>query len=255
MSLHILYEDKNIIVCRKPAGIATQTAKVGQKDMVSELIGYLMSKGETAGGRTAKEGKRHSRSQERKLPYVGVIHRLDQPVEGILVFAKDRAGAASLSRQAAENEMKKYYEAVVCGENISPEGELADYLWKDGSANLSKIVTSDKKGAKLSKLSYQTLQEKEKSLADGDRPKIALVRIHLLTGRHHQIRVQMREAGMSLLGDYKYADERTKRLSEQLQITEIALCACELSFIHPKTGKEMRFQIRPEGKAFQLMNS
>ena len=88
----ILYEDKDIIVCYKPAGVATQTAKIGQADMVSEVANYLVASGET-----------------KNKPYVGVVHRLDQPVEGILVFAKNPKAAGLLSRQINENQIEKYY--------------------------------------------------------------------------------------------------------------------------------------------------
>ena len=107
----ILHEDSDIIVCHKPAGIATQTAKVGQADMVSEITNYLASK-EGASGKSL---------------HVSVVHRLDQPVEGILVFAKNKQAAADLSRQAAGKDMKKEYLALVCGKDMPRTGELTDF--------------------------------------------------------------------------------------------------------------------------------
>ncbi len=235
----ILYEDNNIIVCHKPAGIATQTARVGQKDMFSELTRYLASAGKSIGG---------------EAPYVGVVHRLDQPVEGILVFAKDKACAAALGSQIADNRMEKIYYAVVCGKKFPSGGELVDYLVKDGRTNTSRLVQKGVKDAKAARLSYEVQAEREQYMPDRTKGKLALVKIRLETGRHHQIRVQMRGAGMSLLGDYKYADETAIRISEQLKIKEIALCACELSFWHPKTGEQMNFKIKPENKVFQIFS-
>lgn len=230
-SNRILYEDNDIIVCHKPAGIATQTARVGQADMVSEITNYLK-----AGG-----------FDKKKSLYVGVIHRLDQPVEGILVFAKNKAAAADLSRQAAGDAMEKEYLAVVCGKPFSQAGELKDYLLKDGRTNISRIVPPEVKGAKEARLSYEILSEGPYGTA--------LARIRLYTGRHHQIRVQMANVGMPLLGDRKYAGEKAVFLSLQLGIKEIALCAYRLTFTHPKTGKRMRFEISPEGKAFHKIQN
>ena len=221
----ILYEDNDIIVCYKPPKIAVQTAKVGQRDMVSEIANYL--------GR----------------PYVGVVHRLDQPVEGILVFAKNPKAAGGLSKQIAENKMEKYYYAVISAKRLLEEpeqmqkGTLADYLYKDGKTNTSAVVSKEHQGAKRAELAYEV-----RNILKNE--EIALVRIKLVTGRHHQIRVQMSHAGMSLLGDYKYADEQTKKLSELLQQEQIALCAYQISFRHPRTGKLMVFEKEPEGEIF-----
>ena len=229
----ILYEDNDIIVCHKPAGIATQTARVGQADIVSEITNYLAM--------TAKG-----------TPYVGVVHRLDQPVEGVLVFARNRQSAADLSRQIQVNRMEKYYYAVVCGREFKPCGELTDYLIKDGRTNTSRVVSSEVKDAKKSVLDYRVLEEQICEETADTALKIALVEIRLHTGRHHQIRVQMSHAGMSLLGDYKYADAETMKISEQMHMKEIALCAYRLSFVHPKTGRKLEFKIEPEGRSFQI---
>ena len=250
-SNRILYEDNDIIVCHKPAGIATQTARVGQADMVSEITNYLAmaAKGNAAGCGTGKKvGHTDGRG-----PYVGVVHRLDQPVEGVLVFAKTRYAAAELSRQNTENRMEKYYYAVVCGQEFEPDGILTDYLLKDGRTNTSRVVPSEVKDAKKAVLNYRVVTKMaymEKTEAESSH-SIALVEIRLHTGRHHQIRVQMSHAGMSLLGDYKYADAETMKISDRMHIKDIALCAYRLSFLHPRTGKRLQFQIDPESKSFQ----
>lgn len=245
----ILYEDNDIIVCRKPAGIATQTARIGQADMVSEIANYLAM--------TAK-GNAASRDMGNKVghttgsnPYVGVVHRLDQPVEGILVFAKNGHAAAELSKQIKENRMEKYYYAVVCGREFAAGGRLTDYLLKDGRTNTSRIVPAEVKDAKKAVLDYKIVTKKAYNKDSEDSIRIALAEIRLHTGRHHQIRVQMSHAGMSLLGDYKYADAETMTISEHMHIKEIALCAYKLAFFHPATGKRLQFEIKPEGRSFQ----
>jgi len=228
----ILYEDDDIIVCHKPTGVATQTAKVGQRDMVSEVTNYLAARGRT-------------KPYDHSNVYAGTVHRLDQPVEGILVFAKNQKAANALSRQIAENHMEKYYYAVV---TVRPKVDgghretLTDYLLKDNKSNMSYVVSPEVKGAKKAVLEYEILEKKG---------IIALVRIRLITGRHHQIRVQMSHTGMSLLGDYKYADEQTKKLSDELWQKQIALCAYRLEFAHPATGERLSFQRKPESSIFQ----
>ena len=232
----IIYEDKDIIVCHKPAGIATQTAKVGQRDMVSEVSNYLAG------------------CQNQTKPYVGLAHRLDQPVEGILVFARNTKAAGELSRQMAADKMKKQYYAVIASEALRPEDAavgiertLVDYLYKDGRTNTSSVVAKEHQDAKRAELSYEIVEQQTET-------GLALVRIRLVTGRHHQIRVQMSHAGMSLVGDSKYADEKTKQLSKRLGIRQIALCAYQLSFEHPVTGKRMQLQITPESRIFQIFS-
>lgn len=240
----ILYEDNDIIVCHKPVGIATQTARIGQADMVSEIANYLAQS--ASGNAKSKRGRNPQSS-----PYVGAVHRLDQPVEGILVFAKNRHAAEQLSRQIKENRMEKYYYAAICGREFAGDGELTDYLLKDGRTNTSRIVPSEVRDARKAVLDYKIVEEAVYREKPESACRIALAEIHLHTGRHHQIRVQMSHAGMSLLGDYKYADAETIAISERMHIKEIALCAYRLSFLHPGTGKRLQFQIEPESKSLQ----
>ncbi|MDE7340297.1 MAG: RluA family pseudouridine synthase [Lachnospiraceae bacterium] len=259
----ILYEDDDIIVCHKPAGIATQTAKIGQRDMVSEITNYLAAHNTADHVNTSRANACIGGSDI----YVGIVHRLDQPVEGILVFGRNQKAANELSRQIVENRMEKYYYAVVSGRELSvkPEQEsarretLTDYLLKDSKSNTSRVVLPETKGAKKAVLEYEILDKRLISAGDfpgklfggEDSQSIALVRIKLVTGRHHQIRVQMSRAGMSLLGDYKYADEQTKKLSDALQQSQAALCAYRLAFTHPASGRRMSFQRSPAGSIFQ----
>lgn len=216
----IKYEDDAIIVIHKPSGIATETARIGQVDIVSELKNYRKAKGEGT--------------------YLGTIHRLDQPVEGLLVFAKTQKAAAILTKQLEDGVLKKSYVALVpgiCDKKIT-EGSLEDYLLKDGRTNLSKVVSADTKGAKKARLSWKLL-----STIEASGIQYALVHVEIFTGRHHQIRVQMSHAGMPLLGDSKYGNALSKELSDRLEIKQTALLANRLLFIHPITKKPMQFEI------------
>ena len=220
----ILFEDKDILVCRKPAGVATQTKRLGQQDMESLLKNYRARKGEP--------------------PYIGVVHRLDQPVEGVMVFAKNQQAAAHLSKQVQDRVIGKYYYAISNHhiDHYVEEGVLEDYLLTDKKTNFTKVVDVEAlekqgkeipKDAKFAKLEWKHI----KTL-----PLTVLYEIKLHTGRQHQIRVQMANTGCPLVGDSKYgeADDR-----EQL-----ALCSYKLEFEHPTKKIPMKFEIQPIGKVF-----
>ena len=217
MNLNILYEDEHIIVCYKPAGIPTQTKKLGEQDMVSLLKNYL------------------------KGGYVAVIHRLDQPVEGLLVFAKTPFAAKELNKGLQGTGFGKHYKAVLWGIPEQSKAVLEDYLVKDGRANTSRVCASSEQDAKKAVLSYEVMA----TGTDGDKD-ISLVKVKLDTGRHHQIRVQMANMGCPIWGDAKY---NTMAVQDR-KFRQIALCAYQLEFIHPKTKKQMEFQIEPKGEGF-----
>lgn len=220
----ILFEDKDILICRKPAGVATQTKRLGQQDMESLLKNYRAKKGEQ--------------------PYIGIVHRLDQPVEGLMVFAKNQQAAAHLSKQVQERVIGKYYYAISVQEMDSyyAEGILEDYLVTDKKANFTKVVDIDElkklgkdlpKDAKHAKLEWKRVKTlSDKSLFD----------IKLHTGRQHQIRVQMANAGCPLVGDSKYGEAADK--------AQLALCSYKLEFEHPTKKIPMKFEIQPLGKVF-----
>lgn len=232
---NIVYEDEQIIVAYKPAGIATQTGRIGQQDMVSELKNYIMKEAKEK-GKPAKE------------PYLGLIHRLDQPVCGLLVFAKTKSSAASLSHQLETGELQKYYYAIVMGCPKEDKDVLIDYLYKDGRANTSHVVNSDFPEAKKAILEYRKIQT---LIALEDNEQATLLEIKLLTGRHHQIRVQLSNAGMPILGDGKYGSMESKDFSNLSACKNVALCAHKLVFKHPVTGKEMSFERDPEDEIFE----
>ncbi len=220
MKAKIVYEDEEILVCHKPAGLATQTSRVGQQDLVSEIKNYLGTN-----------------------PYLGLIHRLDQPVEGLLVFAKTASAAKELSRQLTDSILNKQYLAIVLGKGFSKETTLENYLIKDNKTNTSRVAGEKEKGAKQAKLLAKTLFYNEEK-------QISKIEVTLFTGRHHQIRVQLANAGLPLLGDSKYGTEASIARSKELGVRNVALCANHLTFLHPKTKKAMDFQIEPEGEIF-----
>lgn len=236
MRTKILYEDKHIIVVHKPAGIAVQSGRIGQADVESELKNYLAA---------GSDG-----SQRGKQPYLGVVHRLDQPVEGVLVFAKTPQAAAAINRQLAGENFCKDYFAVVCGKPEPAKQELVNYIKKEG--NLAKICPPPAKtaeeGAKKAALSFEVLSAKEV-----EQEEISMLAIRLKTGRFHQIRAQLSHAGYPLLGDAKYGSEKSRALSESLQVRNVALCAVHLSFLHPVSGKKMEYSVSPEQPVFTLL--
>ena len=228
----IIYEDAHIIVCHKPAVIASQSARIGTPDLVSLLKTHLASgTGEQIQRRQGVASRKQSGSALRREPYLAVIHRLDQPVEGLLVFAQTPAAARELNRQLTSAGFGKYYRAVVTGCPDPPEGTLEDYIVKDGRTNTSRICSGSTPGAKPARLHYRT----EKVYRDTS-PVTSLVSIHLDTGRHHHIRVQMAHIGCPLEGDRKYGKPGGNTES-------LKLCACRLEFRHPATGESMVFEL------------
>lgn len=225
MKTKILYEDEGILVCRKPAGLPTQTAESFREDMVSELKNDL------------------SRRTGKKAPYLGLIHRLDQPVEGLLVFAKTKQAAAELTAQLADGRLRKKYAALLTGIPAEKEGILTDYLKKEAGSNLSIVVSENDRAGKRAELSYHILAEGA---------SCALAEIEIRTGRRHQIRVQMAHMGHPLVGDGKYGAARTgKEEGRTKESAGLALCAYYLELINPLTGKKQSFCIKPENPVFE----
>lgn len=228
MTPEILYEDNEIIVCYKPAGIATQTAQLSSQDMVSLLKNHL-----------AKKRKESS-------PYIGVIHRLDMPVSGLLVFAKNSKAAAGLSKQIQNGSANKDYIALCCGRLKENKGTLVHYLRKDSQRKMAEVLeeevflkkqkTQKEEAADYKKavLTYEVEKEDEKS---------SVIKVHLQTGRFHQIRAQFSAIGHPLLGDMKYQTKDSESVSREKQIDKPALCAYRLVLKHPLTGKRMEFTL------------
>ena len=226
MGLNIIYEDEQLLVVKKDAGIPVQAGKMRIMDLQGLVKNELYR-------RNPKGGE----------PYLGIIHRLDQPVEGVMVFAKTPFAAGSLSDQVTDGRMKKHYLALVCGKPSAENGTLVDYLLKDGRTNTSSVVEKGVKDAKRAEFRYRVLESRE--TADGE--ILTLVEVELLTGRHHQIRVQMANAGLPLYGDTKY----NPQFQEVTGYVQTALCAYKLAFVHPKTKKVMEFCITPDNSALK----
>lgn len=213
-NLKIIFEDNHIIVVEKIPNIPSQADKTGDIDMITLVKQYIKEKYNKPGN-----------------VYLGLVHRLDRPVGGIMVFAKTSKAAGRLSDEIREKVFKKKYLAVVDGKIEKRSGSLEDYLYKDERNNMSKVVNKDKKNAKLAKLDYEVIIYDEAK-------KLSLLKINLHTGRHHQIRVQLSNFGHSIFGDQKYG---TRGKGKQ-----IALWAYELTIIHPITKEEMTFTDLPE---------
>ena len=215
-NLKVIYEDNHIIVVEKVPNIPSQADKTGDVDMLSLVKDYIKEKYNKPGN-----------------VYLGLVHRLDRPVGGIMIFAKTSKAASRLSNEVREKVFKKKYLAVVDGKIEEEKGTLEDYLYKDQRNNISKVVNKDKKNAKFAKLDYEVL--KYNKIKD-----LSLVKINLHTGRHHQIRVQLSNLGHSIFGDQKYGKRGRGK--------QIALWAYELTIKHPITKEEMTFKDLPEPK-------
>ena len=253
MRCKIIDEDDSILVCLKPAGLAVQSGRIGEADVVSELKNYL--------------------SAGNNKPYLGLIHRLDQPVSGLMVFGKTPQAAAILSRQAALRadgempegaaqtnygcermgtaegkhgrdmppSMEKEYSALLypeSGRSLPEEGtklELENYLIRDGRQNRSRVASKDEKGAKWAKLELEILKHSSQGYA--------LAKIRLITGRHHQIRVQCAAAGFPLLGDARYGSPSGRKYAARLGFPSVCLCARGLCFSHPITRKRLEYRV------------
>ena len=210
-NLDVLYEDNHIIVVVKPINILSQSDNTKDIDMLNIIKNYIKEKYNKPGN-----------------VYLGLVHRLDRPTGGVMVFARTSKSASRLSKQIKEGSLKKTYLAVVPNFNLK-KGTFIDYLEKDKNNN--SIIASKEKG-KYAKLNFETITKKNNN---------ALVKIDLLTGRHHQIRVQFSSRGYPLYGDQRYGKMDKKQL---------ALFAYKLEFLHPVTKEKMVFKKEPNYGVF-----
>ena len=211
--MKIIYEDNQIVVVEKEPNIPSQADKSEDVDMLTIVKDYIKEKYNKPGD-----------------VYIGLIHRLDRPVGGVMVFARTSKSASRLSEQVRNKTLQKTYVAVVDGKIGEKRGVLEDYLYKDERNNISKVVNKDKKNAKLAKLEYEVIDYDEKR-------DLSTVKIKLYTGRHHQIRVQFANFGHSLYGDQKYGIRGKGK--------QIRLWAYELTFEHPVKKEMMTFKSVP----------
>ena len=211
MNIRVLYEDNHLLVVEKPANVPVQADASGDEDLLTACKGYIKEK-------YAKPGE----------VYLGLVHRLDRPVGGVMVFARTSKAAARLTEQFSAHRAKKRYAAIVEG-SAPGEGRLADFLWKDERTNTTSVVPEGTPGAKMAKLSFRTLAR------EGD---LSLLDVDLQTGRPHQIRVQLSHAGFPIHGDQRY--NPAAQVGEQIR-----LWAYALTIVHPTLKEEMTFYALP----------
>ena len=223
--MNIVYEDREIIVVNKAVGVSSQADRGENGSLMEAVAAYL-------GKPTAD---------------IHIINRLDKPVGGLVLFAKDYRSAATLTKQVTERTIKKRYYAVVIGETPK-NGKLEDYMIKIERLNISKIADKGNRNAKKAILTYRLLE----SIKQGE--PLSLLDIDLETGRHHQIRLQLSNMGNPIWGDKKYnpAGKYSGSLSLSSKANgDIALFAYGLEFKHPKTGKQLNFKLdTPQAEPF-----
>ena len=207
-NLNVLYEDNHIIVVVKPYNVLSQRDSTGDRSIMDDIKDYIKVKYNKPGN-----------------VYLGLVHRLDRPVGGVMVFARTSKAASRLSQSFNSHDVEKKYLAIVNGKMESSKGEFEDYIERDNNGN-SFISKNGKKAV----LEYEVLEYN--SVYD-----CSLVSINLKTGRHHQIRVQFASRGHYLLGDQRYGVSDNKQIS---------LFAYSLSFIHPVTKEKMHFEVYPD---------
>ena len=214
--LNVLYEDNHIIVVEKKENILSQSDSTGDIDLLTMVKYYAKQKYNKPGN-----------------VYIGLVHRLDRPVGGIMAFARTSKAAKRLNEQIKSNEFKKTYLAILDGKLETKKAELVNYLYKDGKTHTSMIVDENHKNAKLSKLEYEVIDYIDDK---------TLVKINLLTGRHHQIRLQFKNIGYPLYGDQLYGNKTGE---------QIRLYAYKLEFNHPTTKEKLEFKLLPKWKELE----
>ena len=211
--LNILYEDNHIIVVVKPQNIATQEDESKDKDLLTMVKEYIKVKENKPGN-----------------VYVGLVHRLDRPTGGVMVFAKTSKAASRLAEAMKGDGFSKRYLTVVNGKPREERAKLVNFLKKNARTNTVQVVPELTTGAKRAELDYLVLESKE---------KVSLVEVKLYTGRSHQIRVQMKHIGCPIYGDVKYGGDKLAKGHN------LALWAYELKIQHPTTKENMTFKVYP----------
>jgi len=214
--LNIIFEDNHIICVEKPCNVPVMEDKSKDDDMLKIVKKYI----------------KHKYNKPYNV-FLGLLHRLDRPVGGVMVFAKTSKAASRISKQIREKQFKKTYYCIVKEILQNKEDILTNYLYKDKNNNKSFVTNSSNENAKLAKLEYKVLKEK-----DG----YSLLEINLITGRHHQIRVQLANIGYPIYGDQKYS-----KINKKVQI---ALFAYELSFSHPISKEIVTYKCKPDYSTF-----
>ena len=211
--LKVLYEDNHIIVVVKPQNIPTQEDESKDKDLLTMVKEYIKVKDNKPGN-----------------VFVGLVHRLDRPTGGVMVFAKTSKAASRLTEAMQNDTFSKRYLAVVNGKPREERAKLVNFLKKNARTNTVQVVPELTTGAKRAELDYQVLEAKE---------KVSLVEVKLYTGRSHQIRVQMKNIGCPVYGDVRYGGDILAKGHN------LALWAFEVKLVHPTTKENMTFRCYP----------
>lgn len=211
--LNVVYEDNHIIVVIKPQNVPTQEDESHDKDLLTMVKEYIKVKDNKPGN-----------------VFVGLVHRLDRPTGGIMVFAKTSKAASRLTQEMHTGDFKKRYLTVVVGKPREKRAKLVNYLLKNARTNTVQVVPELTTNAKRAELDYIVLDEKE---------KVSLLDVNLATGRSHQIRVQLKNIGCPVYGDVKYGGDKLAKGHN------LALWAYELKFVHPTTKENMTFKCYP----------
>lgn len=211
--LNVVYEDNHIIVVIKPQNIPTQEDESHDKDLLTMVKEYIKVKENKPGN-----------------VFVGLVHRLDRPTGGIMVFAKTSKAASRLTQEMHTGDFKKRYLTIVVGNPREKRAKLVNYLLKNARTNTVQVVPELTTNAKRAELDYIVLDEKE---------KVSLLDVNLTTGRSHQIRVQLKNIGCPVYGDVKYGGDKLAKGHN------LALWAYELKFVHPTTKENMTFKCYP----------
>ena len=248
--IRIIYEDRDLLVCHKRAGMATEGAAAGRMDLVSAARNFL-----------ARRNEGNTKGRQSNLPpYVATVNRLDAAVEGVVVLARNKKAASDLALQIKKKSADKHYYARCFGTVPDRMGRLSDYIIRREDNKLAQILTESEKDSL--KDGAVTLSSGEKvRLIGGDIKKAlleytviasddetTLLDIHLLTGRFHQIRVQLLNAGFPILGDERYATDSSRKYCREHGINMTCLAAFSYSFDHPGTKKRMTFTITPDNE-------
>ena len=211
MDIEVIYEDNSIIVVNKPQNIPTQADESGDKDMLTMVKEYVKEKYNKPGN-----------------VFIGLVHRLDRPTGGVMVFARNSKSASRLSEQIRNGDFDKTYFAITKAIPSPASSRIVTYLKKDTKANMAKIVPMLEEGAKRAELEYKVLETFD---------TMALVKVNLMTGRGHQIRAQLASIKCPIVGDQKYDQNAIK--------ANLHLFAVELKFNHPISGERMVFRVFP----------
>lgn len=211
--INVLYEDNHLLIVEKPVNIAVQEDASKDMDLLNMLKSYIKEKYNKPGD-----------------VYLGLVHRLDRPVGGVMVFARTSKAASRLSNELRKQQIYRKYKAIIRGTLPNKQGELVDYLYKDRKKNLVTVVSSKNKGGKKAILEYKVLSKKD---------NLSMLEVELKTGRSHQIRVQLANQGTPLYGDQKYGEHVNKHGQQ------IALWASSLSVKHPTKDEMITVESEP----------